>query len=439
MRVVPIPPGAGEVFVAKQCAHCGKILPSDTTRYCPGCMNRVPSSRPVNSSLSVEPPDWMKKLESSLTNTRSNVPLRELRAKVWEQEQTKGLTLLENDGDPLEEEQHVVDDSPTRPLPAAGPTNIDRHPLTKSNHTGEHVDDVEIVDDSPTLPLVASLPETPPPLRTSSSPVSSNGNGTRLDQTEGIYTRPLVAQQQRQGVSQTARQPVQQYEQRMQPPVRPVQQRSVTPVPLSQPQLPPAYPLRQTPPASMPVSPVAPSKSDSRKHLALVFVMLLILLLGGGIASNTIFQPFAVPEITKTTRTFQNSGLGVSLQYPQKWTVEVHIQSGIAYFYDDNHTDQVNITAAATGGQSINQYLSKTAGSLGMTGQKAAAGLSFAGALWQLVQGSIQQDGASYTATLLVTMHSERYYAILQLAPSSTYTLEDQLVFSKMRSSFQFI
>jgi hypothetical protein len=360
MRVVPIPPGAGEVFVAKQCAHCGKILPSDTTRYCPGCMNRVPSSRPVNSSLSVEPPDWMKKLESSLTNTRSNVPLRELRAKVWEQEQTKGLTLLENDGDPLEEEQHVVDDSPTRPLPAAGPTNIDRHPLTKSNHTGERVDDVEIVDDLPTLPL-------------------------------------------------------------------------------SQPPLPPAYPLRQTPPASMPVSPVAPSKSNSRKRLALVFVVLLILLLGGGIASNTIFQPFAVPEITKTTRTFQNSGLGVSLQYPQKWTVEVHIQSGIAYFYDDNHTDQVNITAVATGGQSINQYLSKTAGSLGMTGQKTAAGLSFAGASWQLVQGSVQQGGASYTATLLVTMHGGRYYAISQLAPSSTYTLEDQLVFSKMRSSFQFI
>jgi len=374
----------------------------------------------------------MKKLESSLTNTRSNVPLRELRTKVWEQKQTKDLTLLENEGDPLEEERHMVDDSPTRPLSAAGTTNIDRHPLTKSNHTGERVDDVEIVDDLPTLPLVASLPETPPLLRTSSSPVRSNGNGTRLDQTEGIYTRP-------QGVSPIARQPVQQHRQRMQPPVRPAQQRSVTPVPLSQPPLPPAYPLRQTPPASMPVSPVAPSKSNSRKRLALVFVMLLILLLGGGIASNTIFQPFAVPEITKTTQTFQNSGLGVSLQYPQKWTAEVHKQSGIAYFYDDNHTDQVNITAVATGGQSINQYLSKTAGSLGMTGQKTAAGLSFAGASWQLVQGSVQQIGANYTATLLVTMHGGRYYAISQLAPSSTYALEEQLVFSKMRSSFQFL
>ncbi len=48
------------------------------------------------------------------------------------------------------------------------------------------------------------------------------------------------------------------------------------------------------------------------------------------------------------------------------------------------------------------------------------------------------QSGANYTATLLVTMHGDHYYTILQLAPSSTYPLEEQLVFSKMRSSFQF-
>jgi len=29
MRVVPVPPDAGEVFVAKQCVHCGKILPGE--------------------------------------------------------------------------------------------------------------------------------------------------------------------------------------------------------------------------------------------------------------------------------------------------------------------------------------------------------------------------------------------------------------------------
>jgi hypothetical protein len=74
-----------------------------------------------------------------------------------------------------------------------------------------------------------------------------------------------------------------------------------------------------------------------------------------------------------------------------------------------------------------------------MAGLQTPAALSFAGASWQEVQGSVQQSGANYKATLLVTMRGERYYAILQLAPSSTYALEDQLVFSKMRSSFHFL
>jgi hypothetical protein len=157
------------------------------------------------------------------------------------------------------------------------------------------------------------------------------------------------------------------------------------------------------------------------------------------IAWLIVLQPFAVPEITKTTQAFQNADLGISLQYPQQWIAEIHEQNGTAYFYDDNHTDQVNITVVATGGQSINQYISKVAGSLGMTGQKTEASLSFAGALWQQAQGNVQQSGASYTATLLVTVHDGRYYTILQLAPSSTYIHEDQLVFSTMRSSFQFL
>ena len=76
--------------------------------------------------------------------------------------------------------------------------------------------------------------------------------------------------------------------------------------------------------------------------------------------------------------------------------------------------------------------------SLGMTGQRTQPEVSFAGATWQKIQGSVQQSGANYTATLLVTVHREHYYTILQLAPSSTYPLEEQLIFSKMRSSFQF-
>src|SRR5947209_13995686 len=67
MYVVLFPPDTGEVFVAKQCDHCGKILPGDSIRYCPGCGKIVASSRPVKRSLSEDPPAWMKQLESSLT------------------------------------------------------------------------------------------------------------------------------------------------------------------------------------------------------------------------------------------------------------------------------------------------------------------------------------------------------------------------------------
>lgn len=353
----------------------------------------------------------MKKLESSLTNTR--------------------LT------------GNFQDDLPTSLLPVASSPKINEQPLTKSNHTGESTGVEEIVDDLPTMPLVVSLPETPSVLRTSLSSATANGNGARHDEIEEISTRPLVALRQWQSISPTAGNPGQQHSQAWQASVGPVHgpalQGPVTPVPLPQPHLPNAQVSRQTPPASMPFSPLARSKRNSRKPLVLVVVLLFVLLLGGVLAWLIIFQPFAVPEITKTTQTFQNADLGVSLQYPMQWSAEVHKQNGTIYFYDDNHTDQVNVTIVATDGQSIAQFVNKEVGSLGMTGQKTKAALSFAGASWQQVQGSVQESGASYTATLLVTMHGGRYYAILQLAPSSAYTREDQLVFSKMRSSFQFL
>ncbi len=424
--------------MAKQCAYCGKIQPSDNTRYCTKCGKIVPLSRPIKGSLSGEPPAWMKQLESSLTRPLTNIPPRELRLKVGEQEKTQGLPLLENTNGTIEDEEAVVDDLPTRPLSVIGSPRIDAQPPTTSNHTVESIDDEEIVDDLPTMPLIASLPETLPVQHTSPSSASGNGNVAHPDEIEKMFTRPLAAQ--RKSISPTAANHIQQHRQAPIEPVRsPVLQRPVTPVLFSQPPLPPAQALRQTPPVSMPVPPVAHPERKSRRRLMLVFVLLFILLSGGVIAWLILLRPFAVPEITKTTQSFQNANLGISLQYPQQWIAKVHEQNGTIYFYDDNHTDQVNITVVATGGQSIDQYISKIVGALGMTGQKTETSLSFAGASWQQVQGNVQQSGATYTATLLVAVHGGRYYTILQLAPSSTYLHEDQLVFSIVRSSFRFL
>jgi hypothetical protein len=426
--------------VAKQCDHCGKILPSDTIRYCPGCGKLVASSRPAKRSLSEDPPAWMKQLETSLTSNRSKMPLRELNVKVWD-EATKDLIFqqsgLDSDGNNLE----VMDNLPTNPLMVASSSKISTPTSAHSNLSGEDVDEVEVAEELPTSPELTSVSQNIPVNRVTSSHGLDFGNGNMShDQMEDIATRPYVAQPR--NISREIAKPDQQQRQAMQPPTgfmnSPAIQSPVTPMPLPQSQYPPAQPSRQTPPVSMPVPPLVRPKKGKRTLFAIVIGLLFILLLGGVIAWVIVAQPFAVPEITNTTRNFKDTSLAVSLQYPQNWAVDENKQNGTVSFYDVNHTDQVNITVVVAGNQSIDQYLARTMSSVGISAQRTQTEVSFAGATWHQIQGSVQESGANYTATLLVTMHGEHYYSILQLAPSPTYPLEEQLVFSKMRSSFQF-
>ncbi len=424
--------------MSKQCVHCGKIQPSDNTRHCTKCGKILPSSRPVKSSLSGEPPAWMQQLESSLAKPFTGVSPRELRIKVEEQDKAEGLSSLENNTGSGEDEDDVVDELPTSPLSALESPEIGAHAPTTSNQTEESTDDEEIVDDLPTEPLIASLPEALQVNHSQPSSATGDGNVAHQDEIEKMFTHPLVAQ--RQNISPTTGNHIQQHKQvPLEPLHRPVPPRFVTPILFHQSPFSPAQELRHTPPVSIPVPPDAHPERKSRKPLMLVFVLLFILLLGGFIAWDILFQPFAVPEIAKTTQPFQNAHLGIALQYPQQWKAALREQNGTVSFYDDNHTDQVNIMVVATSGQSIVQYISKVEGSLGMTGQKTEPSLSFAGTSWQQIQGIVQQSGASDIATLLVTVHVGRYFTIVQLAPSSTYLHEDQLVFSTIRSSFQFL
>ena len=378
--------------MAKQCDHCGKILPGDAIRFCSGCGKRVTSSRPPKKSFSEDPPAWMKQLETSLTNKRYNVPLRESNVKVWDEEETRQLILPESRVDSVGDDPDQDDALPTSPL------------------------------------MVVSSPG-----------IDFNIEMTSHDQIEDIETRPHVAQPR--SISHEIAKPIHQQRQGMQAPTdvmhNPAIQIPVTPVPLPQSSYSPVQPARQTPPV-MPVPPLAKTNKNNRMRLVIVVGLLFILLLGAVIAWVTVTQPFAVAVITKTTQPFNSTSLGVSLQYPQNWAVVVNMQHGTVIFYDANHTDQVNITVVVAGSQSLNQYMSKSVSSLGMTGQKTLAELSFAGATWQQIQGNVQQSGANYTAMLLATTHGEHYYTILQLAPSTTYPLEEQLVFSNIRSSFQF-
>ncbi len=430
--------------MAKKCDHCGNILPNDSIRYCPGCGKSVALSRPAKKSISQDPPAWMKQLETSLTSNRSNLPLRELNVTIWEEQETRTLASPGSGNDEVQADQQVADGLPTSPLLVASSPRASVPSQAQSSLPGIDIGKEDDTEELPTNPYMASVPQNAPISHASSSPGFDFADSTLSDdQIEEIATRPYTAQSR--NISQGKEKPVQaQQRQAMQTPPgimnAPVMQRPVTPVllPALESQLPSFQPVRQTPPGSMPVPPLAKTKKSSRKRLAIVFGLLLILLLGGVIAWVILAQPFSVPEITKTTQSFTDTSLGVSLQYPANWAVVVHKQDGTFNFYDDNHTDQVNITVVVAGNQNMDQYVSKTVSSQGITGQKTLPGTSFAGASWRQVQGNVQESGASYTATVLVTMHGQYYYSIVQLAPSTTYLLEEQLVFSKIRSSFQF-
>jgi hypothetical protein len=215
--------------------------------------------------------------------------------------------------------------------------------------------------------------------------------------------------------------------------------------------LPAAAPRFQPPaPARLPVQPLQPARTAApvirqparrrgSSRLFMIGALLVVLLIGGVVTWLVEFHPFEVPAITQTTAPFQNASLGVSFQYPQGWIAQVDTQHGAASFFDANHTVQFNLNAVAKSGLSVDQYVKNTTGQLGMTGQKSLPPPAFAGQSWSQERGSVLQSGATYTETLLVTMHAGRLYALLLMAPAPIYANADRLFFEPLRASFQFL
>jgi hypothetical protein len=177
----------------------------------------------------------------------------------------------------------------------------------------------------------------------------------------------------------------------------------------------------------------------SGKRAYIVVGLLVLLLLVGVSVWAIVLQPFTVPAVTAPQQSFRNAQLGIALQYPSGWSATIDRAGTTVHFADSTHTAQVTITVASARGANVLQYIVKQAVLLGMTGTKTGLPLSFAGATWQQVEGSVQQKGARYTETLLVTVHGSRLFTLTQLAPQSTYAQEERLVFSSMRSSLHFL
>jgi hypothetical protein len=384
-------------------------------------------------------------------------PPRELHVKVWQPQEEGDNVLMPETGAGLygvdaypvrawrqapsrqSSDDDEVEDVPTAHLAVERLSGqVEQNPSVPISN-GQRLTEENRADDLPTGPLTAPPPG---PLRSRSKMPS------HLDEVEQLETRPMASQ--RQGVVQPSSPTTgKSFEQRervpqemAQPSQRPALQKPVSALSISQPEIQPVREVRTPPNTPLPSVAVSPRMARSRRksRKPLIFILILSgLLLAGGLGTwIVVYRPFAVPAVTNTDQPFQNSTLGIALRYPQGWTAHFDPTKGSVSFNDSSHTGQVTVIAAPVNG-SIAQYIKKEAAQLGITDQTNQPSLTFAGASWQQVKGSLVQNGATYSAIQLVTEHKNRFYTIMQLAPPAAYNGEEQLVFSHVRSSFQFL
>ena len=185
----------------------------------------------------------------------------------------------------------------------------------------------------------------------------------------------------------------------------------------------------------------APPIRRSRRRWPIVVVLLVVLLLGGSGALGAMMvlsQQTGNDSVIQAQVGFSDPQLGISLLYPNGWQKQVDAGKSTAHFYASNHIGQVDIMVIASSG-TVTQALQQQATKMGMSAMKAGATLTFAGASWQQMQGTMQQSGASYTDTLLATMHGSQFFMIVQQAPQNNYADWEKEFFVPMRSSLKFL
>ena len=412
---------------------------------------------PLNTPKGENPPPHAARQFSS---DGSRLPQRELRIKVWEDEDAEtphpGASSEQHNGhvggaqNEQKEEQaqfpralsqdkakedSEVEDLPTTPMPSTVACEKDVKPFSPVARDGDDLpvgvnarpDEEDRGDaDLPTRPLAVNPPLPNPP------------------QANLPPGRPFPAQSYRQPPQPSPGQSIVQRQQGFSAQVNPnpgqspIVQRPVTLA------LPNSYPGFQQPaPATTGIvagpSPSRPARRKSKMRVVVVLVMLL-LLLGGGLAYWIIaYQPFSVPAVTQTSLAFTNTNLGIALQYPQGWVAQLNSAHQTVSFFDANHIDQVNITVTASNGSSVTTFVNEEVAQLALTAQKNLSPITFAGTSWQQVQGTVLVSGATDTVTVLVAMRGDHFYTIAQMAPAVTYADADHLFFSILRASFQFL
>ena len=384
--------------MATLCPNCGAELPTASARFCSNCGTLL-STGPAESSESSSSKSNTAQIPSSASTpseTQVQVQVdghsrpmlheqiaqqptmigRGLRVKVWEADKDEQV---EATSAPQEEKPETVKTS-------------------------------ETVSNLPTVPLMTNVlaPVKAPEV----SPHMTPSPDVHAMMVEQLDTAPLTSYSHKE-------------------PLKPL-----TPVPL-EPSRAAIYSQAQA--QNMFAMKVGTLSPGSRKPLFIVLAFVLVLLVVGVIAWALVLQPFSVPTVTNPQQHFHDTRFGLSLSYPTGWHVQVDAKASVLHFADSTSTAQVNITVSNAAGANEALYAQKLIPQLGMTNVKSSATLTFAGTSWLQFQGSVLEKGASYTETLLVTVHGAHLYTLAQLAPQGIYTQEDHLVFAPMRSSLQFL
>ena len=369
--------------MAKVCATCGMALPRDDARFCGICGTLV-ASHPANAQLEAASQQAMHAPNPSSLASLSSPPLsmrRELHEQMAQQPVTRNaqngraeeapvwMKRLETSGG---KSNPGISDEPQQKAP---PRDLHVKVWTaKDDADVENIDTVPLETQVQTKLAVSADQYTLAEVETVQLSVASPEAAVNVS--PHYQAQPSLSAQN----APTPMQP-------MRPPVTPIL---------------PAFPPMNAPDhVSASTNAQPQGKKRMFRYLSLVGVALLLL---GGFWL-WYYQPFSVAAITQTQQQFSSDALGISLRYPTGWKAQVDQHASILSLSDSSHTAQFTVQVSRQIPTDVVAYLKQQATHQGMTAIKSEKPLSFAGEIWQQMQGNVSQSGANYIETLLATRH----------------------------------
>src|ERR1019366_5390845 len=183
----------------------------------------------------------------------------------------------------------------------------------------------------------------------------------------------------------------------------PAAQSNATPFVSSANYQPASMPIGMMPQGKESVVATAPARQSRKRWPIVVVLLLLVVLVGGGVGAVLwLSQQSSADPLLQPQVSFSNPQLGIALSYPTGWIQQVEVAQSTARFYASNHVGEVDVIVTCSSGN-IKQALQQQATKMGLSSIKATMALTFGGASWQQLRGTLQVSGANYTDMLLAT------------------------------------